>query len=207
MTNKLDIQMNICDYGCGREAKFMLKSGKRCCSKWTSSCPEVRKKNSQGLKNNSTRSNFVNEKGICCWCLKTITKINLKRHEDKCYLNPKNFNPCPICGRATKKGRSTCSRKCRLKFFGPPNVPESSELKHYRTICFRYHKKKCVVCGEIHFIDVHHYDKNIKNNDPRNLVPLCILHHKYVHHKELKYIVKECIDEYVDKFSRNWNSS
>lgn len=34
----------ICDYGCGREAKFLFKNGKRCCCNHTSSCPGIRKK-------------------------------------------------------------------------------------------------------------------------------------------------------------------
>jgi len=31
--------MRICEYGCGREAKFQMKNGKFCCSKWYASCP------------------------------------------------------------------------------------------------------------------------------------------------------------------------
>ena len=39
----------LCDYGCGREANFTLKNGKKCCSKHWSSCEALRKKNSLGL--------------------------------------------------------------------------------------------------------------------------------------------------------------
>ena len=40
----------LCEYGCGNEAQHELKNGKKCCSKSHNSCPEVRKKNSVGLK-------------------------------------------------------------------------------------------------------------------------------------------------------------
>ena len=42
--------MNICDFGCGQEATYKLKNGKYCCSKHHQSCPEQKKKNSNGLK-------------------------------------------------------------------------------------------------------------------------------------------------------------
>ena len=42
---------HICDYGCGQEAIFQLKSGKWCCSKSVNSCPEMRRKNSGGIRN------------------------------------------------------------------------------------------------------------------------------------------------------------
>ena len=42
--------MNFCDYGCGQEAKFQFKNGKRCCSRTYKSCLEVRKKFSKAKK-------------------------------------------------------------------------------------------------------------------------------------------------------------
>jgi len=38
----------ICEYGCGKEASFILKNGKHCCSKSSNSCPEMKKKNKEG---------------------------------------------------------------------------------------------------------------------------------------------------------------
>lgn len=41
----------LCEYGCGQEAKFVVGSKrKNCCSESISSCPELRRKNSEGLK-------------------------------------------------------------------------------------------------------------------------------------------------------------
>jgi len=39
--------MIICDYGCGREAKYQFKNGKWCCEKTQNKCPNIRKKNSK----------------------------------------------------------------------------------------------------------------------------------------------------------------
>ena len=44
------MEKHICSYGCGQEAIYQLKCGKWCCSKSVNSCPEMRRKNSQGSK-------------------------------------------------------------------------------------------------------------------------------------------------------------
>jgi 5-methylcytosine-specific restriction endonuclease McrA len=47
-----------CNYGCNREAKFFLKSVKKwCCSEHATQCPELRRKNSEGLKQAYTSQN------------------------------------------------------------------------------------------------------------------------------------------------------
>lgn len=44
--------MRLCEYGCGREAKFPPGKGRKkwCCNKSPNSCPEMRKKNSKNNK-------------------------------------------------------------------------------------------------------------------------------------------------------------
>jgi hypothetical protein len=42
--------MIICDYGCGEQANFTLKNGKKCCSHSVNSCKGMRVKNSNSLK-------------------------------------------------------------------------------------------------------------------------------------------------------------
>ena len=44
------MESHLCAYGCRQEAKFQLKNGKWCCSKHSSSCPELRKVNSDRIK-------------------------------------------------------------------------------------------------------------------------------------------------------------
>ena len=39
--------MELCSYGCGNEAKYIFKNGKKCCSKSTSKCAALRKINSE----------------------------------------------------------------------------------------------------------------------------------------------------------------
>ncbi len=40
----------LCQYGCGQQAKFQTKAGKKICSKSPNQCPANRKKNSQNVK-------------------------------------------------------------------------------------------------------------------------------------------------------------
>jgi Zn finger protein HypA/HybF involved in hydrogenase expression len=42
--------MQICDYGCGQEGKYILKNNKACCSAHYNTCTATRKRNSDGLK-------------------------------------------------------------------------------------------------------------------------------------------------------------
>jgi hypothetical protein len=68
----------------------------------------------------------------------------------------------------------------------------------YRTTCFAYHKKQCVVCGEDKIVSVHHMNEDRTDNSPENLIPLCPTHHQYFHsryrneveHKIVKYLEK-----------------
>jgi hypothetical protein len=40
----------LCDYGCGNFSRYVLDSGKPCCQENYQSCPEMKRKNSQGCK-------------------------------------------------------------------------------------------------------------------------------------------------------------
>lgn len=40
----------ICEYGCGRESTVVLKNGKNCCSKSSNSCPSIKAKNSERVR-------------------------------------------------------------------------------------------------------------------------------------------------------------
>lgn len=126
----------------------------------------------------------------------------IKRHETFCYLNPKNKKLCPVCGKIIKNIKATtCSSNCANKFFSKKKQkPKTS----YRTICFEYHEKKCIVCGEDKIVSVHHYDGNHKNNDPCNLIPLCPTHHQYIHSKYKKFVLP-IINKYRKKFIKNNN--
>jgi hypothetical protein len=66
----------------------------------------------------------------------------------------------------------------------------------YRQLCFRYHKKACVVCGEDKIVAVHHLNEDHSDNRPENLIPLCPTHHQYVHSR-YKKLVQPIIVEYL----------
>jgi hypothetical protein len=92
---------------------------------------------------------------------------------------------CPVCNESfkavlnpQKKIQQTCSHKCSNIFIPRGNT---LEVSRYRTICFKYHKKECVICGENKIVSVHHFDENHENNVPENLIPLCPTHHQYLH--------------------------
>lgn len=112
---------------------------------------------------------------------------------------------CPVCEKEFKVGKNqprekqTCSYACSNTFFRSGKNNANWKEESYRTTCFLYHEKKCVICGEGKIVDVHHYDENNKNNSPENLIPLCPTHHTYWHSR-FKDLVKDKIDDYVKTF-------
>ena len=114
---------------------------------------------------------------------------------------------CPICGTKFTTGKDsprekiTCSHSCANNYFrsgvNNPNWKENS----YRTTCFHFHKKECIVCGEDKIVEVHHFDENNKNNSPNNLIPLCPTHHQYWHSR-YKEEIEQIVIDYITKFNR-----
>lgn len=94
-----------------------------------------------------------------------------------------------------------CSRSCANSQGGISKATKLEDIGalHYRTICFRNHEKKCIICGEEKIVEVHHFDCNNKNNSPDNLIPLCPTHHKY-YHSRFKYLIEDVIINYRNNF-------
>lgn len=115
---------------------------------------------------------------------------------------------CPVCDDpfSTLEGhpreKITCSYGCSNTYFrsgkNNPNWKDST----YRSTCFLYHKKRCIICDENLVVEAHHYDGDKDNNDPSNLIPLCPTHHKYAHNKKHIYIIRECIEDYITSWLR-----
>jgi hypothetical protein len=147
--------------------------------------------------------NANNIKQKCLFCDKETNKSNIVKHETYCYLNPKNLSYCKVCNKPIKNykhSKGTCSYSCSNSYF--KRIKNPDERLHYRTLCFRYHKKECVVCGENKIVEVHHYDGNHENNVKENLIPICPTHHQYFHSRyknEVEYI----IDEYINNWKLN----
>ena len=112
---------------------------------------------------------------------------------------------CPVCGnkfeaqKGHKKEKTTCSRSCSNTYFRSGSNHGNWKEESYRTTCFEYHEKKCVVCGENKIVEVHHYDGNHDNNNKENLVPLCPTHHSYWHSR-YRNLIKNIVDDYVMNF-------
>lgn len=115
---------------------------------------------------------------------------------------------CPVCSkefnaRIGKKESETCSHSCANKIYRRGRRSGLWKDSVYRTTCFLYHKKECVVCGEKLVVAVHHADGDKKNNDPRNLIPLCPTHHQYMHSKH-RHVIEGVVKEYVESFSAQY---
>lgn len=134
----------------------------------------------------------------CQFCNDEVIVSNHKRHEQACYLNPANIRHCEVCQQPIKdykNSKGTCSHSCSNKFFSHlRNKPE--KYSRYTTICWKEHKKECVVCGEDKIVAVHHMNEDHNDNRIENLVPLCPTHHTYMHSK-YKSEILPIVEEYV----------
>lgn len=123
---------------------------------------------------------------------------------------------CPVCDSVFearenhRDEKTTCSHACSNTYFrsgeNHPNWKEISDDKRRksRDICFKYHEKKCVVCGEMNIVEAHHFDGNNENDNPTNLIPICPTHHKYWHSKYkrlIEYIVIDYRKEFIDNYT------
>ena len=151
-----------------------------------------------GYDNGKTRKKFfklIEEKNLSI--------EHLKPRESKYEIVTKL---CPVCGNKfeTKKGirdeKTTCSYSCSNTFFRSGKQNPNWSDDSYRSTCFQYHKKECIICGENKIVTVHHFDENHKNNSPENLIPLCPTHHQYVHSRFKDEVIDKIID-YRNKFS------
>ena len=150
------------------------------------------KQHMQNLK--AARQKAVSVKVECGSCGKLFSKVGIKNHQASC-------RACPVCGTCFSGGRSkTCSHACANTFFRTgPGHGNWSETQ-YRSTCFHYHGKKCVICGEERIVEVHHLDEDHGNNRPENLIPMCPTHHQYWHSK-YKSEVEGKVLEYIKMWS------
>ena len=114
---------------------------------------------------------------LCQHCGVLFSKAGVKAHSLACSQG-KN---CPVCGSWFFGDGVTCSHGCANTYFrtGPQHGNWKEDA--YRTTCFHFHRKQCVICGEQNLVEVHHLDEDKTNNNPKNLVPLCPTHHQYWH--------------------------
>jgi len=138
----------------------------------------------------------------CKWnCGRNSTLPAMGKHEKFCNLNPANKKCCPVCDKIMKNYKNkTCSTGCYNRLYRSGENNPNWKSDSYRTTCFAYHEKKCIICGENKIVAVHHLDENRKNNNPSNLIPLCPTHHQYCHSRYSGEIIP-VISEYLNERS------
>lgn len=169
----------LCEYDCGREAKFQLKNGKWCCSKSQNSCPSTRKKNSIAIKNvwnkpeekeklSQAMKKSWNKPEIREKYIKTIkeamNRLEVKEKQKESHLGKNNYGWKGGCYehyhfKARKLFSTPICQMCGI------NLEE-----HFRT-----HKKR---------FHLHCVSKDYTILEPWNWQCLCIKdHHKTIDHK------------------------
>jgi len=117
---------------------------------------------------------------------------------------------CPVCTntfttKSDTREKMTCSRSCSNTYYRSGEQNPNWKENTYRSTCFLYHSKECIICKESNIVEVHHLDNNHNNNNPCNLMPLCPTHHQYWH-SSFRHLVIDSIVEYSSKFSDTYNS-
>ncbi len=127
-------------------------------------------------------------------------KFNCEGCGKECITSPSRRNykkkfcsiECREYKRQTEKERRQKQRASKLLNRG------TLQTRTLRRNLFKLKEKKCEVCGynEYDFcLDIHHIDKNPKNNELENISILCCMCHKKVHKKIIQLELKNAIIE------------
>lgn len=84
------------------------------------------------------------------------------------------------------QGKGLCAGCYQSVFYLEKN--KDHNYRRYHNIepeLYRKLTKSCLICGFEKVVDLHHLDKDHKNNSEGNLIGLCPNHHKMLH--TLKY--------------------
>ena len=108
--------------------------------------------------------------------------------------NTKITLKCSYCGKRIKRPNAEVLKSKTRRFFCSSKCSASvtlngGELKlDYRKIAFKFKEKKCQECGyeNEHALEVHHIDKDRKNNSKENLHIVCANCHTLIHKNKLK---------------------
>lgn len=140
----------------------------------------------------------------CERCQRQITLAQKVRHDLSC----QRINHCKHCGIATRNP-IFCSRSCAVsthnseKKTGFCAYRKKRNLQiigsDYSLICFKHWPRQCAICGWDLCLEVHHIDRNRRNNAVTNLIPLCPNHHSMSEKKQYRATIDELVSKLVSE--------
>jgi hypothetical protein len=144
-------------------------------------------------------------KGMCTTCYKRIAW----KQEPK---------ECKRCHRVLPHHAKGYCAGCYNVLFNLDKAKAYNYKKWYNIDSETYNliTKKCIVCGFDSIVDLHHIDKNKKNNSESNLIGLCPNHHRMIHLRKFRDEFIEELNEILKKQNKNqvnkndiftWNNS
>jgi len=174
--------MKMCDYGCGREAKYQMTSGKWCCEEKYQRCPAIIDKttvylygeqngmygkhhsemwkinNSNIMKGNQYRKGIPHSDEIK---LQISTSLKKVWNDPDSYFNSEEWKP--------------------LKGVDAPNWTGGC-TGYWSQYTKQRHNYTCYLCGSKYRVECHHLDNNRDNNEHYNLRCICNDCHEFWHH-------------------------
>lgn len=127
--------MNLCSYGCGREAKHQFKNGKLCCEPYSSKCASIKLKNSRKNKGRKNPHSLETRKNMSISAINRY-KNNEYRMKMKDVIKNRKFKVSSI-----EKSYLVCSYGCgkSARYFFP-KVKKWCCSDHYQK-CPYVHRK------------------------------------------------------------------
>jgi len=142
------------------------------------------------------------EKGVCVNCGKQVVK-HAKGMCVTCYKKlvwkPK-IKTCPKCNRQLPIHAKGLCGGCYNTEFHLQKYKDLNYKKYHNIEPELYKKitKHCILCGFDKVVDLHHLDKDRKNNSEENMIGLCPNHHRMIH--DLRY-QNEIVSKIKEKLS------
>ncbi len=132
---------------------------------------------------NCGRECIKHAKGMCVTCYK---KLVWKQKPYK----------CKKCGRMLFHHAKGMCGGCYNTTFHLEYTKNRNYEKYHNISPELYRKitSKCLICGFEKVTDLHHLDKNRKNNSEDNMIGLCPNHHRMIHMQEFRDEIRKKID-------------
>jgi flagellar biosynthesis/type III secretory pathway ATPase len=144
--------MTLCELGCGQEAKHQNKSGKKICAEYSTQCPEIRKKNSSGLRR--AHSDGIMKSGFSSEERKAATiaieeKFMALPFEKKSWERRRKIvveeqeNKCLMCGLSMWLGQNL-----NLQIDHIDGNNSNNKRENLRALCANCHSLTDTYCGK-----------------------------------------------------------